>query len=585
MTTGAPFTQGSSNQISNAIQAQSQSSGFTQALFDALLAASPPYAQTAAELAASVTPADYAYAPGNFLRYGADPTGATASDAAIASAILSGASPYGPIGTYLVQANHPITKAGTRIHGDGAGATFIHVQATSGVPVLDGFSVRANDVTFDHLTILSDVNGQTLCVGVTWDTNSSSNTRFESGKSLGITTKTNNWGMRINGANTTGQYWTDWAFELLDEPIAKSNSDTSSTVGTFWENVNIFNCTNAGDFNSPAGIWTGISIRARADTCSQFGFAFANCQQILLDVICTNIQAEAIHFEAGSANARCRGVLTNCNQATPFGTTGFVNIISSSHDIDLELTIDMTQNSAGTPNGVCINQGGAGVTPYDIDIRSRFLCNASCSSAILVSPASGPPVGIDFSGSTFVNPSASSKIQYFLNIGACKVNGIGLKFINPGVIAHINDNTFGKLQGSDVDGDLTTSIAFAWLSGNTNGTTSIEFEDFTIHRSFTATASSTPQPIFPAGSGFNGTCTLKFVQNGTTATFWTIQPLVWTGSALTAAASPVQSGAGGTPPPTSAQWTQSGGVILAACTGNATYAGNVLANFKGSYFP
>jgi hypothetical protein len=62
------------------------------------------YPQTSAEIAASITPSDYGYPPFDIRRYGADPTGALASDTAMTSAIAvcgtTGGTIRLPAGTY-----------------------------------------------------------------------------------------------------------------------------------------------------------------------------------------------------------------------------------------------------------------------------------------------------------------------------------------------------------------------------------------------------------------------------------------------------------------------------------------------------
>lgn len=75
--------------ISKALLATAGSTVVAQRV-EAQSCTAPCYAQTAAELAAGVTPTNTAYAPGPWIdvrRYGADPTGAANSDAALASAI------------------------------------------------------------------------------------------------------------------------------------------------------------------------------------------------------------------------------------------------------------------------------------------------------------------------------------------------------------------------------------------------------------------------------------------------------------------------------------------------------------------
>lgn len=80
MSTQGPFTQGSSSQIANAIQAQSLSAGFTQALFDALLAGSGPYEQTPAELAAGVVIVNPNFLELDARRYGLATTATAATN-------------------------------------------------------------------------------------------------------------------------------------------------------------------------------------------------------------------------------------------------------------------------------------------------------------------------------------------------------------------------------------------------------------------------------------------------------------------------------------------------------------------------
>ena len=82
------FSPGSANQIANAIQAQGLQNQFSQAIFNAWLAGIDSLKQTAAEIAASVTPVDYSYAPGDVRRYGAVGNGVTSDQTALANALL-----------------------------------------------------------------------------------------------------------------------------------------------------------------------------------------------------------------------------------------------------------------------------------------------------------------------------------------------------------------------------------------------------------------------------------------------------------------------------------------------------------------
>lgn len=77
---------------------------------------SGPYARTAQEVTAAVTPSNYQYEPGNILRYGADPTGASASDAAMEQALLVSNAVYLPRGSYL-SSKQILVPNGVTIYG------------------------------------------------------------------------------------------------------------------------------------------------------------------------------------------------------------------------------------------------------------------------------------------------------------------------------------------------------------------------------------------------------------------------------------------------------------------------------------
>jgi len=86
------------------------------------------YPRTAAEIAALVTPTNYAYPELNLLRYGADPTGAASSNAAMTSAIAvcgsTGGTIVAPPGVYLFTGNSLVidltSKVGIIIQGTGS---------------------------------------------------------------------------------------------------------------------------------------------------------------------------------------------------------------------------------------------------------------------------------------------------------------------------------------------------------------------------------------------------------------------------------------------------------------------------------
>lgn len=104
------------------------------------------YDQTAAEIAASVTPVNYAYASGDLRRYGADPSGVADSTTAITNALNSNTTVFDGVsggGTYLFST---ITiPAGTTLKGQSRGAT-VFESATSGNAItINGWYVTLMD--------------------------------------------------------------------------------------------------------------------------------------------------------------------------------------------------------------------------------------------------------------------------------------------------------------------------------------------------------------------------------------------------------------------------------------------------------
>ena len=96
------------------------------------LGASPPpgaYPATPQETAAG-TSIDPRYEPGNILRYGADPTGRTSSDAAMEQALRASTAIYIPHGSYLSEKQIMVPN-GVSIYGlDRSGTEWRQVHAT-----------------------------------------------------------------------------------------------------------------------------------------------------------------------------------------------------------------------------------------------------------------------------------------------------------------------------------------------------------------------------------------------------------------------------------------------------------------------
>jgi Pectate lyase superfamily protein len=79
-----------------------------------------------------VIPTNYSYPPGNLLRYGADPSGNSPSQAALQNAIASNTVVYAPGGTYLLTAGVYTAKSPLTIVGDSRGG----VPGAGGIGIL-----------------------------------------------------------------------------------------------------------------------------------------------------------------------------------------------------------------------------------------------------------------------------------------------------------------------------------------------------------------------------------------------------------------------------------------------------------------
>jgi Pectate lyase superfamily protein/Periplasmic copper-binding protein (NosD) len=108
-----------------------------------------PFPQTAAELAASVTPTAQQVEPGDITRFGADPTGVVDSTTAITNALLAnaGSSIHAPAGTYKCTAQILI-PSNTLFYGDGMGVTTFAFNNPNGNQFITGTSkVTVRDFT------------------------------------------------------------------------------------------------------------------------------------------------------------------------------------------------------------------------------------------------------------------------------------------------------------------------------------------------------------------------------------------------------------------------------------------------------
>ena len=156
--------------------------------------------RTSAEIANSITPTNYAYAPGNILRYGADPTGATNSSTAISNACLVSTSVYAPAGTYLC--NVTITKP-LIFTGDGSDLTLLKPNSTTTAVITynyqNGLGFWAYPTEFKNLSFYN--SGQT---GIGFSFGSSSQGGYSAGMEYANNVKF--YGVRFIGFNKGIQF-------------------------------------------------------------------------------------------------------------------------------------------------------------------------------------------------------------------------------------------------------------------------------------------------------------------------------------------------------------------------------------------
>lgn len=91
----------------------------------------PSYIITAAEVAASVTPVNFGYAPGNLIRYGGDPTGVADSTAAFVAAVKCNQQVYVPPGNFKFSSFVMPTTFGFVLSG--AGTASVLTQTGTGI--------------------------------------------------------------------------------------------------------------------------------------------------------------------------------------------------------------------------------------------------------------------------------------------------------------------------------------------------------------------------------------------------------------------------------------------------------------------
>ncbi len=107
------------------------------------------YARTAAEIAAGVTPVNYAYAPGDLRRYGGDPTGVADSSAAFLSAIKTGFAFIPAACSFYISTSQAVTGQVTII---GQGPTSKLLCDTTVLTVTNGTGSFVDNFWMENIT-------------------------------------------------------------------------------------------------------------------------------------------------------------------------------------------------------------------------------------------------------------------------------------------------------------------------------------------------------------------------------------------------------------------------------------------------
>jgi hypothetical protein len=130
--------------------------------------------RTPAEVAAGVTPVNYAYPPGDVRRYGVVGDGVANDTAAFAAAFSVGGVVTVPQGTFLVDGDTlSITRAGLRLEGVSEYQTIIRRRTNGVILNINAHTVTVQNISFrgedstpvltgDNITISDDANNVTL---------------------------------------------------------------------------------------------------------------------------------------------------------------------------------------------------------------------------------------------------------------------------------------------------------------------------------------------------------------------------------------------------------------------------------------
>lgn len=414
----------------------------TQSIFNNFLSSATIFPQTAAELAANVTPVNYAYQPGTVLRYANNTTpGTTDMAPAFASALLCNSSVYAPAGTYKMGSALQLSS-GQVLFGDGGKS----VMVWSNPDVSQIVGIGITNTTVARLNLQNTGTGSAATSASVLIAGNSSDCHIEE--------------CEISGYNYAGVW-----IEGSSNNNVRNNYFHSQTGGQ----------QNSADIivtNDPGGVnlcqqnviegnqcfgnlsWFGVCVQQfygntitpnynlvannRIGQKQAYGILFynvvtagENCNQAIGNYI-ENIQGNVLGGSAGC------GIYS----ASQGGTQVVGNTIRN--------CCVLTSNATLTPAGIGIN--GGGVTPFVI------------SGNIIINPqhyygieASGCANGGSITGNTITMLNGTPSTAIFNNISSnLSITGNTINF----------NNTLSGTAGIDL-GANGTSIANLTVASNT----------------------------------------------------------------------------------------------------------------------
>lgn len=356
------FTNGKADQIANAIQGQGLNNQFTQAVFNGWLAGIDSLKQTAAEIAAGVTPANYAYAPGVVERYGADPTGTNDSTTAIVNAALSvgigGSIVFQPNGLYKVtpNGNHTfLLQNKTNFIVQGNSAT-IRAANGSACGANDEMMMVKNcqDFLIENLIIDGNIANRTPVI--TTDANidiRDSSARGIFRKVRSINACMDGWAIQTSTESVQSSYPADIVLEDCTGENAWRNG--LSITATQRCKVVRGRYINAGTTASGTAPRDGIDVEPNTTT------TFGNADLVIDGVEVTGNANFGLNVGGSvvqNARVRITGLIGSLN------TTGFLSIVNCN---DLSVDDCMVGTHPNTSRGII--DIGTG-TPVDIALRN-----------------------------------------------------------------------------------------------------------------------------------------------------------------------------------------------------------------------